>query len=40
MNLVHFPFIKPHTHKLYILRDCSNIVYIKTEIKVMNWLTP
>ena len=33
MNLAHFTFIKPRTHKFYIVRDCTNIVYIKTEIK-------
>jgi hypothetical protein len=28
MNLAFIPVFKPHTHKLYILRHCTNIVYI------------
>ena len=28
VNLTFIPVFKPHTHKLYILRHCTNIFYI------------
>ena len=28
VNLTYIPVFKPHTHKLYILRHCTNIFYI------------
>ena len=28
VNLAFIPVIKPHTYKLYILRHCTNIVYL------------
>ena len=28
LNLTFIPVFNPHTHKLYILRHCTNIVYI------------
>ena len=27
VNLTFIPVFKPHTHKLYFLRHCTNIVY-------------
>ena len=30
--LTFIPVFKPHIHKLYILRQCANIVYISIEL--------
>jgi hypothetical protein len=34
VNLVFIQVFKPHTHKLYILRHCIDIVYIEIVIHI------
>ena len=31
VNLIFITVFKPHTHKLYILRHCTNIVYLSRQ---------
>ena len=39
VNIVFIPVLKPHAHKLYIVRHCTNMVYEQIKIITNEMLT-